>query len=141
MFICRSTTRYVFSRRVVPRLLDWETIDTEVNPPPEPFVQKTDLPRRSNIILSALPSSLDSHPSRLSIPRGIGSLSEYESILKIFSIYVKFSAVQSIYSLSKQFIPNSCGTNHKEYRDLCERFDFVDRIFSTSGVEFEFAEY
>ncbi len=33
------------------------------------------------------------------------------------------------------------GTNHKEYRDLCERLDFVDRIFSTSGVEFEFAEY
>ena len=33
------------------------------------------------------------------------------------------------------------GTNHKEYRDLCERLDFIDRIFSTSGVEFEFAEY
>ena len=33
------------------------------------------------------------------------------------------------------------GTNHTEYRDLCERLDFVDRIFSTSGVEFEFAEY
>jgi len=33
------------------------------------------------------------------------------------------------------------GTNHKEYRDLCERLDFVDRILSTSGVEFEFAEY
>ena len=33
------------------------------------------------------------------------------------------------------------GTNHKEYRDLCERLDFVDRILSISGVEFEFAEY
>ena len=29
---------------------------------------------------------------------GIGSLSEYEPILKIFAIYVKFSAVQSIAS-------------------------------------------
>jgi len=28
--------------------------------------------------------------------RGIGSLSKYEPILKIFAIYVKFSAVQSI---------------------------------------------
>ena len=27
---------------------------------------------------------------------GIGSLSEYEAILKIFAIYVKFSALQSI---------------------------------------------
>ena len=33
------------------------------------------------------------------------------------------------------------GTNHKEYRDLCDRLDFVYRILSTSGVEFEFAEY
>ena len=32
-------------------------------------------------------------------------------------------------------------TNHKEYRDLCERLDLVDRILSISGVEFEFAEY
>ena len=30
---------------------------------------------------------------------GIGSLSEYEPILKIFAIYVKFSAVQSIKSI------------------------------------------
>lgn len=33
------------------------------------------------------------------------------------------------------------GTNHKEYRDLCERLDSVDRILTVSGVEFEFAEY
>lgn len=33
------------------------------------------------------------------------------------------------------------GTNHKEYRDLCERLDLVARIFSISGVEIEFAEY
>jgi len=32
---------------------------------------------------------------------GIGSLSEYEPILKIFAIYVKFSAVQSINLYSK----------------------------------------
>ena len=33
------------------------------------------------------------------------------------------------------------GTNHKEYRDLCERLDSVDHILSSSGVEFDFAEY
>lgn len=33
------------------------------------------------------------------------------------------------------------GTNHKEYRDLCDRLDSVDQILSASGLEFDFAEY
>ncbi len=33
------------------------------------------------------------------------------------------------------------GTNNKEYHDLCWCLDFVDRILSIGGMEFEFAEY
>ena len=96
MFICRSATCYVFFWRVVPRLLDRESFDTDsavaglhrrASHPLE-----TDLPRRSNIILSA-PLRVWIRTLRGLRYPGIGIFSEYEPILKIFAIYVKFSAV------------------------------------------------
>ena len=30
-------------------------------------------------------------------------------------------------------------STNKEYRDLCERLEIVDRILTESGLEFEFA--
>ena len=57
--------------------------------------RKTLVPRLRDCDLS----SLDSHRG-LRYP-GIGSLSEYEPILKIFAIYFKFSAVQSITGIDR----------------------------------------
>ncbi len=64
---------------------------------------------------------------------GIGSLSEYEPILKIFAIYVKFSAVQSI---TTSRTPGSAVFIIREDRDSAPclpfgttRLQYVYRIF------------